>query len=164
MNKFKLRHSFEIYFSLFAIYAVLVIGLGLLAGLTDNWVSMKDILLLLTGIFCLYFAFLYLLNARYQVFFENDSVTMRAASLSADPKAFTSIKISDITSIQREVSNLHTATKLKRPFRRITIYDRPHNRFIDISLKHFLVQDVQQLMNLIKEERPDLSVPGLDRP
>jgi hypothetical protein len=159
MNKFKLRHSLKIYSGIFIIYVVLMIGLGLLAGLTNNGGSMKDILLVLTVIFFLYFAFLYFLNSRYQIFLENAEITMRAASLSADPKAPTSIKISDITLIKREVSDVHTTVKLKRPFQRISIYDKSDNKFIDISLKHFLMQDIRKLMKLIKEKRPDLDVP-----
>jgi hypothetical protein len=158
MNKFKLRHSSKIYFGLFLIYVLLMVGLSSLAGLTSNWESMKDILFLLTGVFALYFSFLYFLNSRYQVLLEKDVITMRAASLSNDPKAYTSIRISDITAIRQETSNVGTTVKLRRPFRRIAIYDEHNQKFIDISLKHFLLEDIRKLIEFLKEKRPDLDM------
>ena len=135
-----------------------MVGLGLLAVLTNTWESMQGVLLSITVISVLYFAFLYFFNSRYQIFFEKGVISMQAASLS-NSNALTSIRVSDISSIQRETSNLHTTVKLKRPFQRIAIYDKNHNKFIDISLKHFAMEDVHKLMKLIKEERPDLVLP-----
>ena len=33
------------------------------------------------------------------------------------------------------------------------------NQFIDVSLKHFVNEDIRKLMHLIHERRPDLSLP-----
>ena len=156
MAKFVLRHSLRIYYGLFSIYVLLIIGLGLLAWLTDNVASMISILSLLTGVFASYFLILHWINSRYEVFLEKDVVTMRAASLSDDPKAYTSIRIADITAIRQETSDAATAVKLKRPFRRISIYDERNQNVIDVSLKHFVIGDIRKLMVLLKEKRPDL--------
>jgi hypothetical protein len=72
-----------------------------------------------------------------------------------------SIKFANINSIQQKVSNARTAASLRRPFRRIAIYapSKEGADFIDISLKHFVHADIKKLLEIVKSERPDLSVP-----
>jgi len=50
---------------------------------------------------------------------------------------------------------------MRRPFRRITIYAEGAEitKFIDVSLKHFVAEDIRKLMRKIHDNRPDLSLP-----
>lgn len=65
----------------------------------------------------------------------------------------------DIAVVQSEAS-----IERGRPFRRIAIY--PANvgisrKWIDISMKHFVIGDIQNLLAVIREKRPDLTLPTI---
>jgi ribosome-interacting GTPase 1 len=73
-----------------------------------------------------------------------------------------SIKADKITRIEQEVSNVGTLVRFNRPSRRIVIYaEKPHGEcmYIDVSLKHFVADDVRKLMRAIQVRRPDLEFP-----
>ena len=156
---FKLRHSYKPYAGFVIIYLILMVVFASISFQKSDWSVFSQIVVPLAVIFTSMVLFLLFLNNRYQVFLEDSVITMRAASLTNNPRAFTSIKIEDITKIKSEVSDLHTTVKLRRPFRRIAVYDDRHEKFIDISLKHFVMEDIIQLLKVIKEKRPDLEVP-----
>jgi hypothetical protein len=71
------------------------------------------------------------------------------------------IAISEITSVGKEVSDPATIAKMNRPFRRICINAGPKGarKTNDVSLKHFWKRDIQTLMTVIHEARPELAMP-----
>ena len=108
-----------------------------------------------------YISKIYFFDLRYSIFFKDESVVMRVATWFPTPKALTSIKISDITAIKRETSDLRTLATQRRVSQRIAIYDEQHKQFVDISLKHFVGGDIRKLLELIHERRPDLHIPTM---
>jgi len=112
---------------------------------------------------CVCIPVLIIFSMRYRVWLsDGDTVHMQASTW--DNRAnITSIKISEITSIRLETSNVQTAAALRRPFRRVTIYSEKHGqtKWIDVSLKHFVRSDIQKLLDIIKTKRPDLAIPIL---
>ena len=86
---------------------------------------------------------------------------MRAAGF---PWALITItqRVEDIERIEQETSNAQTLARMNRPFRRITIYGKTSleaRNFIDVSLKHFNLDDIHKLMKIIHERRPDVPMP-----
>lgn len=72
------------------------------------------------------------------------------------------IKFSEIKNIQAEVSKPLELISASRPFRRISIYAEnggSHVKYVDVSLKHFMMSDVRKLMQAIHGRRPDLVIP-----
>ncbi len=92
---------------------------------------------------------------RYRVFWRNDVVERVATN-----KSVTTIKARDISHVALEQSDLAAMLTLRRPTRRITIYSKDHQH-IDVSLKHFAIADIRRLMQKIREQRPDLTLPTI---
>lgn len=72
------------------------------------------------------------------------------------------IKFSEITNIEAEISKPLELISASRPLRRISIYAEntgSHIKYVDISLKHFLMADIRQLLQVIHRRRPDLIMP-----
>ena len=158
-NIFKLRSSIQPYVGFLLIYAfMLIFTIGSLSFSGD----FKDALILatiLTLAFLLFFTFWGFINMGYQIFLEGDTVNMRTATFFNSSPTHSEIKIVDITSIKQETSDPHTAAKMRRPFRRIALYNEHDGKWIDVSLKHFVMRDIRTLMKKIQEKRPDLKVP-----
>lgn len=104
------------------------------------------------GIYFLYF------GLPYRVFWNEESVVMRAHG---GPERC--VRFDEITSIRSEVSSAEEVAAQSRPFRRIAIYGREGdaNARVDISLRHFERDDIDQLLSTIQKCRPDLDVPVL---
>lgn len=160
-TSFKLRHSIQPYRGFVTIYVALAVLFITISATTKDWRDSIAPLLVLTAAFATLFAFWMFLNLRYEVALENDTITMRSSSLISNPTDLTSIRIADIASIKKETSGLHASVKLRRPFRRVAIYAEHGGniRWIDVSLKHFLRDDIRRLMDAIHDRRPDLSLP-----
>ena len=75
------------------------------------------------------------------------------------------IPVNEITSIKKGASfeRLKSSQGItRRVFRRIAIYQEKSDgtvKFVDVSLKHFIPEDIKKLMTLIHEKRPDLEIP-----
>jgi hypothetical protein len=98
------------------------------------------------------FAFAYLyFGLKYRVLWDATGVSMRA---SGGPERH--IGFDEITSIRYVV-----ASSQSRPFRRIEIHGRKSDpkAFVDVSLRHFRLDDVDEMMTAIRMHRPDLKVP-----
>lgn len=68
------------------------------------------------------------------------------------------IRFDEITEIKYEIGASES-----RPFRRLVILGR-HNvpdAFIDVSLRHFQMDDIQKLLSDIHEHRPELTLPAI---
>ena len=71
------------------------------------------------------------------------------------------IQFDEIASVKKEVSSAGDVLAQSRPFSRIAVYpNRDPGGFVDISLRHFKLEDVEELLAAIRKRRPDLSVPG----
>jgi hypothetical protein len=93
----------------------------------------------------------------YKIWFDEKQVFQRAVG-----GVITSIQFNQITRVASEVSDVDTLVRLRRPFRRISIYGSTSegNKCIDVSLKHFRPEDIRKLMAVIHERRPDLTLPA----
>jgi hypothetical protein len=103
------------------------------------------------------FAVLVYIGTRYRIFWRDGAVVQRASG-----GADVSIKTGEITRVEQETSDVGTALAMRRPFRRIVIYaenPRGEGKFIDVSLKHFVADDIRKLMRAIHTRRPDLTLP-----
>jgi hypothetical protein len=98
------------------------------------------------------FAYLYF-GLKYRVLWDEAGVYMRASGGSERHLGF-----NEITSVKCE-----TAISQSRPFRRIVIHGRKSDpkAFIDVSLRHFRLNDIDQLMTAILAHRPDLKIPNV---
>lgn len=95
-------------------------------------------------------------GTRYRVYWHDGEIIGK----SSDGYTRT-IHTDEITRVERETSDIRTAASLRRPFRRIAIYaEHGHAvKWIDVSLKHFRIDDIRKLLSEIHERRPDLRLP-----
>jgi hypothetical protein len=96
------------------------------------------------------FAYVYF-GLKYRVLWDENGVYMRA---SGGPEKH--IAFDEITNITYE-----TSASQSRPFRRIVIDGATHDpkAFVDVSLRHFRLDDINEMMSAIRAHRPDLRVP-----
>jgi hypothetical protein len=155
-SPFELKHSMRPY----ALVLILLFAIGLLAlwvGFAKNdWGAFY----VMVAAVVIYLLKIYFYDLHYSIFFKDGSIVMQGANWIPNPKDFTSIKVADITSIKRETSDLRTLAAQRRASQRIAIYDENHQKFIDVSLKHFTQNDVRKLMQIIHDHRPDLTIPN----
>ena len=154
-NDFILRRSIKPYIGLAVIFFLITI-LAITASLkTNGWTVVYAIF---SG--WLFFIPILYLNMRYRIILHDKEIIMKAAG-----GKDVAIKISEITRIEKEVSNLATLLSFRRPMRRMVIYaENPQGgKFIDVSFKHFVMKDIQKLMEEIHNQRPDLNIPKINQ-
>jgi hypothetical protein len=147
----ELRHTFRPYIGLVVIFGGVLLFLVFVMYKTHDW-DWKFGLEAVGMMAFFIFLFVYL-GSRYRILWDDTGVTMRASG--GPPRRFTYSEIHDIR-YEVEVSQ-------SRPMRRIVLYKahRPHKEWIDISLKHFPLDQINQLLADIHTHRPDLSVPTI---
>ena len=98
------------------------------------------------------------MGLRYRIWWRDGRIVMRAGGFAG---TIVTMDVNDIARVQQETSKAQALAKMNRPFRRIAIYGKTAQGFpyIDVSLKHFNLDDVRKLMKLIHERRPDLEMP-----
>ena len=99
------------------------------------------------------YAIIVLIGLRCRVLYDDTGVIMRA---SGGPDRH--IRFDEISEIKYEIG----ATE-SRPIRRLVILgglDVP-DAFIDVSLRHFRLDDIQKLLSDIHEHLPELSLPAI---
>jgi hypothetical protein len=109
----------------------------------------------------LFAIYVYFFAAKYKISWESGSLTMHASG-SSERK----ILFGEITSIKSEVSSVGDVVAQSRPFRRVVVQGRaddPTAR-VDISLRHFDLRGIQELLDAIHGQRPDLEIPMIVRP
>jgi hypothetical protein len=107
----------------------------------------------LFGIYFLYF------GMKYRVLWSKEAVVMRASG-----GAERHIPYDEISRVRNEVSSANDVLAQSRPFFRIAVYgSRDPNTFVDISLRHFRLEDIQELLATIRNRRPDLDVPMISK-
>jgi hypothetical protein len=100
--------------------------------------------------------FIVSLNLRYTITWIGNAIVQTAFGL---PK--TTIKLTDITKIRFEISDTRTLFKANRPYNRVAIYGK--NKFVDVSMKHFKIEDIRKLVAAIRRTRPDLPMDKLPK-
>ncbi|HEY1801499.1 MAG TPA: hypothetical protein VGG46_11250 [Terriglobales bacterium] len=106
----------------------------------------------------LWASYILLFGLRYRIIWNDAGILMRA---SGGPERH--IGFDEITEIRYEVAGATEFLAQSRPFRRIVILGRRSDpkTLIDISLCHFRTQDIKNLMNAIRERRPDMTIPTI---
>jgi len=104
-----------------------------------------------------FLAMIVYIGTRYRIFWRDGEIVQKASG-----RVDVSIRVEEITRVEQETSGVRTLLSFRRPFRRITIYaGELHNKgkFIDVSLKHFVADDVRRLVRVIQARRPALALP-----
>jgi len=143
MKSTKLRFSIQPYVGMGVACALSLVMLFIISFETKTW----DPLIEFWWLPSLLFAGWVFIGTRYRIFYDHACVKMVASGL-----APVLIAYSEITRIRNESS-----FEQGRPFRRIAIY--AGDRFVDLSLKHFVIEDVRSLIGVIQGKRPDLEFP-----
>jgi hypothetical protein len=147
----QLRRTIAPYVGQLIIFSLVTLGV-LLVSVQKHVLS----LILPVPIMWLLFAFLVCIGLRYRIVWTNNEVCQRASGGSN-----VCIEYGQITRITSEVSKPGEWFAASRPFRRIVIYAQGgEDKFIDVSLKHFLADDIRELMRAIRIRRPDLELPS----
>lgn len=149
LNSFALRRSLQPYWGLIIIFAILTV-----CGLYYTF-SSHDLFGLSVLFGWVFVAFNTWFGMRYRIFWDNGEIIQKAVAGN-----LTKIQISEITDVVQETSDMQTLVTFSRPMRRIVIYAKhADGKFIDVSLKHFVIEDVRKLMRVIHEQRPELTLP-----
>ena len=101
----------------------------------------------------IFFAIYVYIATRYRIYWCEKTIRRKA---SGGPDAI--IQISDIAEVIRERATASEMAAQSAPFRRIKISDRS-GHYINISLRHFRVEDIHELMCWVHKCRPDLVMP-----
>jgi hypothetical protein len=154
-----LRRTIQPYVSLIVICA------GFAALCIFGFIKTSESLLLWLPIvpLVLYGVFVVCFGLKYKVLWNQESVIMRA---SGGPER--RIRFDEITLVRNEIASASDVLAQSRPFRRIAIYGdtRDPQARVDISLRHFALDEINQLLNAIGSCRPDLDIPTImgDKP
>ncbi len=146
-----LRRTIRPYIGQIAILAVVTAFAVYESFASSDWGFMwaPAVYLPLYAVYFLYF------GMKYRVLWNKESVVMRATG-----GAERRIQFDEITSVKNERSTAGDVLAQSRPFFRIAVYRNRDPNFVDISLRHFRLQDVEELLAAIQKSRPDLCVPG----
>ncbi len=151
-NSFALRRSVAPYVGLPVIFTCVLIGMVAVAIKINDWSGIETIV----PIFLVFFGAVVFMGARYRIFWKDGEIVQKAVAGN-----LTKIKTDEITDVIQETSDVQTLVTFSRPMRRIVIYARHADggKFIDVSLKHFVADDIRKLMSAIHDRRPDLQIP-----
>lgn len=118
---------------------------------SDKWGLFEGAFLLL-GIYSLQVT----MGLWYRISLRDGVIHQRAFGLPS-----VSIPLRAITSVGNRVSNAQKLLLENRPLRRLTIRggQAGSENFIDVSLKHFVEEDIRSLIGAIRNARPDLVMP-----
>lgn len=144
-----LRRTITPYIGQTLILIALTVFLVLVAGKTSQW-NMLWGAALTWGLFA---GYVVLFGMKYRIFWNEKSVVMHA---SGGPERC--IRFDEITELCYEIG-----ASQSRPFRRLVVYGCHKNAegYIDISLRHFHLDDIDRLIGEIHQNRPDLTIPRL---
>jgi hypothetical protein len=73
------------------------------------------------------------------------------------------VRFEDITSVESEIASPREFLAQARPYRRLVIRGKADtiDSVIDVSLRHFRIEDIRSLLAKIKSHRPDISLPTI---
>jgi hypothetical protein len=149
-NDFALRRSFQPYLGEAIIFGALSVLLVFAWMRTSNTSWLVAIIVLLVIVLASHYA-----DFRYRVFWRN-GVIERVTSNGIH----TTIRIADISRITLEKSESSAMLTLRRPMRRVTIYAM-NGDHLDVSLRHFVVEDIRKMLQDIHKNRSDLTLPTI---
>ncbi len=109
-------------------------------------------------IWSLFGSYVYFFGMKYRVWWNDVGVTMSA---SGGPERH--IRFDEISEIRYEVASGGEFLSQSRPFRRIVIMGSLPDPAapIDISLRHFRLEDIEELLMEIRKLRPDILLPAI---
>ena len=100
------------------------------------------------------------LDAAYIVFFQRPyRIWYDSVKIGMDASGGKNVvAIADVDTVRYEVG-----AAVGRPFRRVVIRGRKHRKgnWIDVSLRHFHLADIELLLAELRRQRPGLSVPTM---
>ena len=135
------------------IFAIITIFLLLVAYRRSQWALAWVPITIWSG-----YAILVYLGLRYRVLWNSDGVVMRASGIGERRILYDSI-----SEVKIERANAGEFMTQARPFRRIVIHGNVQHKLtsIDISLRHFALRDIDELLAEIRVRRPDLTIPQM---
>ena len=135
--------------------AITLFSLGV-ALKTSQW----NLLWAMLGASLLWMAQMLYFGLKYRVGWDASGVHMWASGLKNGPRT---IPYDEISSIHYEIAGAGNVWPQSRPFRRVAIYDKKERpaTFIDVSLRHFRLRDIDELLKQIRTKRPELHVPSI---
>jgi hypothetical protein len=150
-SDFTLRRSIRPYLGGLLINTVLTVMLLFAAIKTWNISWVEALVLLWVFVIAVHYP-----DTRYRIFWINGRIKQTAAN-----KDVTVIDPSSISRIAYETSDLLTFFSFRRPSQRIAVYagHGAEERHIDVSIRHFVTDDIRKLMQIIHDKRPDLIIP-----
>lgn len=97
-----------------------------------------------------------LISLKYRIFWSTSEVWQRASGMK-DVK----IRYENISEIRREEAISSEWLAMSRPFHRLVIVGKSSEgfRIVDISLRHFNLNDIHEFISVVKDKRPDLILP-----
>lgn len=106
----------------------------------------------------IYTLYLVVFGLKYTVSWNEAGLLMTARG--GSPR---SVRFEDITSVESEIASPREFLVQARPYRRLVIKGKEDTRdsVIDVSLRHFRIEDIRSLLAEIRSHRPDISVPTI---
>jgi hypothetical protein len=150
IGRTQLRRDFQPYVGMGIANVFSVLMVGIMAIDTKTWAPLWEFGWLPP----LLFAGWVYLGMRYRVSYTDIGIEMIASGLAP---AF--IQFDGIARIENEVS-----IQRGRPLRRIAIYSSKQGgkvKWVDVSLKHFKIEDIRVLLDMIRQKRHDLEIPQI---
>lgn len=154
-NGFVLRRSLSPYVP-YPIFGLILIALWTPYVMrTRDWSPIAA-----TGILIIFALLWAYMGMQYRILWRDGNVVMRSGGFRGRT---ISMSVTDIERIEQERSDPYTLLKFNRPSRRLTIYGKATDGLnrIDVSLKHFRVDDIRQLMRIIHRKRADRDIPEM---
>ena len=154
-NLVNLRRTITPYVGQTLILVAVTIFCAFVAYKTSEWKIFWS-----SSLIWLFYAGYAYIAMKYRVLWNETNVVMRASGL-----AERHIRYDEITEIRYELAQVSEFLSQARPFRRIVVHGRKHDphAFIDISLRHFRLEDIEELLTKIRKYRPDLVVPTVPK-
>ena len=122
----------------------------------------RGLLVVVALIWFLYVAYIIVFGRPYRIGWDETGITMKASGL-----ADTRIEFRDIDSVRYEIDSIFNPAP-GRPFRRLVFtthrketHRKNPRQFIDVSLRHFKLEDIDELLEEVGSHRPDLSLPNI---
>lgn len=147
----QLRRSVAPYVGEACILVLISLAVLLLVLRRNDW----QLLLVIVVLWLLAFAD-FSFGFRYRILWSDSRVLQKASG------GEVILTYDEITAVVAEIGGARSGLFPSRPFRRIAIYSGGTERaskHIDVSLRHFRLDDVGQFMNYLKLRRPDLVLP-----
>lgn len=145
-----LSHSLQPYIGMGLACGLMFVGLVVISTLVNSWTPVLQAGWLPPALLAAWVA----LGMRYKICYSKSGVSMFASG------------INEVHLQWQEVQTVVSESSIDagRPFRRVALYGSLTSaalKRIDISLKHFKRGDIEGLLKMLAESRPDLPIPRM---